>query len=140
MAGPDFHLLADVSSDDSPAIEPVLSQLVSGSITETTGGFHVEATMTGPTARDLNRSPASLQGLAQGQLEWQKIPHPSAIARPVQNSFRRASTTDERDCLDLHELADVPERGNAEKRAWCIVLREGSPHDVPDGYQVGAIA
>ena len=51
-----FRLVADVSSDDCPAIEPVLHRLVSGSITATASGFHVEATMTGPSARDLNRT------------------------------------------------------------------------------------
>lgn len=56
MAESDFHLVADVSSGDSPAIEPVLRGLMSGSITKTTDGFHIEVTMTGPSARDLNRS------------------------------------------------------------------------------------
>jgi hypothetical protein len=56
MAGSDFRLVADVSSDDCPAIEPVLGQLVSGSVARTAGGFHVEAIMTGPGARDLNRA------------------------------------------------------------------------------------
>jgi hypothetical protein len=56
MGEPDFHLVADVSSDDCPAIEPVLRRLVSGDITKTTDGFHIEAMMTGPSARDLNRS------------------------------------------------------------------------------------
>ncbi len=54
--GTDFHLVADVSSEDSRAIEPVLRRLVSGVITKTTDGFHIEATMTGPSARDLNWS------------------------------------------------------------------------------------
>ena len=56
MAESDFRLVADVSSDDPAAIEPVLRQHVSGTITETTDGFHIEAVMTGPSARDLNRS------------------------------------------------------------------------------------
>jgi hypothetical protein len=56
MAQSDFSLVADVSSDDPAAIEPVLRQLISGSITPIASGFHIEATMTGATARDLNRS------------------------------------------------------------------------------------
>jgi hypothetical protein len=56
MAESDFRLVADVSTDDPAAIEPVLRRLVSGSITVTTSGFHVEAAMTGSSARDLNRS------------------------------------------------------------------------------------
>jgi len=56
MADADFLLVADVSSDDPAAIEPVLRQLAGATVTEITSGFHVEATMTGPSARDLNRS------------------------------------------------------------------------------------
>jgi hypothetical protein len=56
MTESDFHLVADVSSDDLPAIEPVLRQIVSQGITKTADGFHIDTTMTGPSARDLNRS------------------------------------------------------------------------------------
>ena len=56
MAESEFHLVADVSSDDLPAIEPVLRQIVSRGITKTPDGFHIDTTMTGPSARDLNRS------------------------------------------------------------------------------------
>jgi hypothetical protein len=56
MAESDFHLVADVSSDDLPAIEPILHQMVSRGITKTPDGFHIDTTMTGPRARDLNRS------------------------------------------------------------------------------------
>jgi hypothetical protein len=56
MTESDFHLVADVSSDDLAAVEPVLRQIVNQGITETPGGFHVDTTMTGPSARDLNRS------------------------------------------------------------------------------------
>jgi hypothetical protein len=52
----DFHLVADVSSDDLPAIEPILRRIVTEGITKTPDGFHLDATMTGPSARDLNRS------------------------------------------------------------------------------------
>ena len=45
-----------MSSANCPAIEPVLRALAGGSVTRTAGGFHVEATMTGPSAPDLNRS------------------------------------------------------------------------------------
>ena len=62
MTETDYRLVADVGSGDCPAIEPVLRRLVSGSITTTAGGFHVEATMTGPSARDLNRTlPSALR-------------------------------------------------------------------------------
>ena len=56
MSEADFHLVADVSSDDLPAIEPVLRQVVSQGVARTSSGFHLDATMTGPSARDLNRS------------------------------------------------------------------------------------
>jgi hypothetical protein len=56
MAESEFHLVADVSSDDLPAIEPVLRQFVSRGITTTPGGFHIDTTVTGSSARDLNRS------------------------------------------------------------------------------------
>ncbi|HEY4894703.1 MAG TPA: hypothetical protein VII01_01320 [Solirubrobacteraceae bacterium] len=50
-----FGLVADVSSDDPAAIEPLLRQLAQGQITKTANGFHLEASMTGESARDLNR-------------------------------------------------------------------------------------
>jgi hypothetical protein len=56
MAESDFHLVADVSSDDLPAIEPILHQTVSRGITRTPDGFHIDTRMTGASARDLNRS------------------------------------------------------------------------------------
>ncbi|MGO8884627.1 MAG: hypothetical protein ACLQI7_13140 [Streptosporangiaceae bacterium] len=39
-----------MSSANCPAIESVLRALAGGSVTRTAGGFHVEATMTGPSA------------------------------------------------------------------------------------------
>lgn len=51
-----FELVADVSSDEPLAIEPILRRLLLGTITPTADGFHIEATMTGASARDLNRS------------------------------------------------------------------------------------
>ncbi len=56
MTEADFHLVADVSSDDLPAIEPVLRQIVNQGVTSTADGLHIDARMTGPSARDLNRS------------------------------------------------------------------------------------
>lgn len=56
MTESDFHLVADVSSDDPAAIEPVLRRIVSRGVTTTSDGFHIDAMMTGPSARDLNRS------------------------------------------------------------------------------------
>ena len=55
MSEQSFGLVADVSSDDPVAIEPLLRQLVGGKITTTVDGFHIEASMTGTSARDLNR-------------------------------------------------------------------------------------
>jgi hypothetical protein len=51
-----FELVADVSSADPEAIEPVLRRLVGGGIAPTADGFHVVATLSGESARDLNRS------------------------------------------------------------------------------------
>jgi len=56
MAEQCFEVVADVSSDTPAAIEPVLRKLAGGAITGTTDGFHVETTMTGVSARDLNRA------------------------------------------------------------------------------------
>jgi hypothetical protein len=56
MTNISFRLVADVSSDEPRAVETVLRQLIVGEITTTTDGFHVEATMAGADARDLNRS------------------------------------------------------------------------------------
>jgi hypothetical protein len=51
-----FALVADVSSADSAAIEPVLRRLVDGEIIPIVNRFHVVATLSGKSARDLNRS------------------------------------------------------------------------------------
>jgi hypothetical protein len=56
MAEECFQLVADVSSDDPAAIGAILRDLLPGSITETADGFHIEASMTGTSARDLNRN------------------------------------------------------------------------------------
>ncbi len=56
MTEPSFRLVADVSSDDPGAVGPVLQALILGEITTTTDGFHIEATVTGEDARELNRS------------------------------------------------------------------------------------
>lgn len=55
MAGQPFGLVADVSCDDPAAIKPLLRRLEQGRITETAEGFHIEASMTGASTRDLNR-------------------------------------------------------------------------------------
>jgi hypothetical protein len=52
---PSFHLSADISSDSPERIRAALTQLFATGVTETAAGFHVEATMTGESARDLNR-------------------------------------------------------------------------------------
>ena len=48
--------VADVSSANSAAIEPVLRRLIDGEIIPTVNGFHVAATLSGESAWDLNRS------------------------------------------------------------------------------------
>lgn len=50
-----FELTADVSSNDPRAIEPVLRAIVGLEITPRADGFHIEGSMTGASARDLNR-------------------------------------------------------------------------------------
>ncbi len=52
----DFDLVADVSSADPAAIEPVLRRLIDGEVTPIADGFHVVATLSGESAQDLNRS------------------------------------------------------------------------------------
>ncbi len=48
--------MADVSSESPGTVRPVLDGLVGCVVTETSDGFHVEGTLTGETARDLNRA------------------------------------------------------------------------------------
>ena len=55
MAEQQFRLVADVSSNNPTAVEPVLRELVGAAITETDGGFHVEAAVAGASAQDCNR-------------------------------------------------------------------------------------
>lgn len=51
-----FALVADVSSADPAAIEPLRHALVGGEFTVTADGFRVAATLSGESAQDLNRS------------------------------------------------------------------------------------
>jgi hypothetical protein len=51
----EFRLVADVSSADPSRLQPVLERLVNGSVTETHDGFHIEGTIAGESARELNR-------------------------------------------------------------------------------------
>jgi phage tail tape-measure protein len=53
---PSFHLVADVSSDAPDRVRPVVAQLFPTGVTETAGGFHIEAVLEGESARDLNRT------------------------------------------------------------------------------------
>jgi hypothetical protein len=50
-----FRLVADVSSDNPTGVQPVLEELVDGTVTATADGWHVEGTAVGDSARDLNR-------------------------------------------------------------------------------------
>jgi hypothetical protein len=60
-----FTLVAEISSADPAAIEHVLRELIAGEITMTSDGFHVEASMSGGSARELNRS--LLSALRRGE-------------------------------------------------------------------------
>lgn len=51
-----FHVVADISSADRSRLRPILERLVQGSITELPDGYHIEGTMDGERARDLNRT------------------------------------------------------------------------------------
>jgi hypothetical protein len=51
-----FELAADVSSDDPKAVEPVLRAITGLKVTPLADGFHIEGTMVGESARDLNRA------------------------------------------------------------------------------------
>ena len=53
---PSFHLVADVSSASPDGVRAVVAQLFPTGVTETAGGFHVEAVLEGESARDLNRT------------------------------------------------------------------------------------
>ena len=51
-----FRLIGEVNSDDLAAVRPVLAQMVGGVVvTEIQDGLHVEGTMEGADARDVNR-------------------------------------------------------------------------------------
>jgi hypothetical protein len=52
---PSFHLVADVSSDNPERVRSVVTRLFPTGVTQTSGGFHIEADLTGDSARDLNR-------------------------------------------------------------------------------------
>src|SRR5271166_605309 len=74
-----FELVADIGSGDPAAIEPVLRQLIDGKIFNTTDSSHLEATVTGSNARDLNRSPLSalrkVQRRTRLRAEWASGSH-----------------------------------------------------------------
>lgn len=53
MAG--FHVIAEVSSDDPGAIEPVLHAMVTGVVEQASEGFHIEGDVDGTDVRDANR-------------------------------------------------------------------------------------
>lgn len=53
---PEFRLVADVSSDDPGRIRPAIARLFPTGVTETPSGFHIEATRSGESARELNRA------------------------------------------------------------------------------------
>jgi hypothetical protein len=57
MVGKRFKLSAHISSDNPPAIRPVLERIIGkqGTIKPTSEGFEVNAELNGESARDLNR-------------------------------------------------------------------------------------
>ena len=69
-----FQLVAGVSSDNPAVIESLLRQLVQGEITKTADGFHIQASLSGASARDLNRRLLSalrrVQQLTRLRAEW----------------------------------------------------------------------
>jgi hypothetical protein len=50
-----FQLVRDVSSDDPSVLRLAFETFVSGTVTPTRNGFHVEGVARGKTARDVNR-------------------------------------------------------------------------------------
>ncbi len=51
-----FSVVADVSSDNLPAVRPVLFHIIEGAaVTNTADGLHVQGIMDGTDARDVNR-------------------------------------------------------------------------------------
>jgi hypothetical protein len=51
-----FSVIADVSSDNLPAVRPVLLHMIEGAaVTNTADGLHVQGIMDGTNARDVNR-------------------------------------------------------------------------------------
>ena len=69
-----FQLVAEVSSDNPAVIESLLRQLLQGEITKMADGFHIQASMSGASARDLNRRLLSalrrVQQLTRLRAEW----------------------------------------------------------------------
>jgi hypothetical protein len=52
----EYRLVADVNSDEPADLRPVIESLITGTVTPTRDGFHVEGTARGESARDLNRA------------------------------------------------------------------------------------
>jgi hypothetical protein len=50
-----FDLVADVSSDAPGQLRTVLETFVRGSVVALDGGYHIEGTVVGDSARELNR-------------------------------------------------------------------------------------
>ena len=57
-----FRLAGEVSSDDLPAVRPVLAEVVGrAAVTETSHGPHVEGVMDGADVREVNRRLSALR-------------------------------------------------------------------------------
>lgn len=51
----EFRLVGDISSDDPSALRTVIEDVITGTVTQTRSGFHVEVVACGRRARDVNR-------------------------------------------------------------------------------------
>jgi hypothetical protein len=52
----EYRVVADVSSDNPDAVRPVLVAMFGDGVTPNDSGFHIDGTVSGDSARDLNRS------------------------------------------------------------------------------------
>jgi hypothetical protein len=52
----EFRLISDISSDDPSRLRTVIEEFITGTVTQTPDGFHVEGIARGETARHANRA------------------------------------------------------------------------------------
>lgn len=89
-----FELVADVSSDDPGAIEETLRAHVGVTVTPLPDGFHVEGTLVGESARDLNRALLSalrrVERRTRLRAQWSDGEHVHRFFDYVEKSVRPA--------------------------------------------------